>query len=420
MKNAYEDDQSESEQNNSGRKAVSTLDWFLFENKMRGIIKDIISPLFVKDQFTSETIEDINILNQNMKQRIEDLEKDSSDFYGQLKRADLLFVRVDEIERKITKHYEEYKYDLSAIKENQNLETQKQNKMDQEIRLYDEKLNKIVGSVNHSRETFLDLKSQVYKEITAMRETFYSDHHKLADDQRIARQEQETILSQLENHRAILNDLDSVLEKINIDLTHKFNLTIKGLQEEKADKWDFNTKFAFVDKQITNFFEDIKIIKQQEEKRKKDLYKLIHANTQIEFFDLMNAVFKEESDEKENMRNYLKNKFANITKTKISNRTVTVKKKIHSNRSKTEESPSKEEQKNEGDQNNIIIIENLDIIDEKSEGKSYESDQSEYVEELAQEEYEKELDLAEITDQVLNKFNEIKEITFSPAPEKSK
>lgn len=204
--------------------------------------------------------------------------------------------------------------------------------MDMDIRMYDEKLNKIVGNVNHSREMFLDLKSQVYKEISSMKESFYSDHHQLAEVQRSTRQEQDTILSQLDNHRTILNDLDSVLEKINIDLTHKFNLTIKGLQEEKVDKWDFNTKFSFVDKQISNFYEDIKAIKQQEEKRKKDLYKLIHANTQIEFFDLMNAVFQEESDEKENMRNYLKSKFNSVTKTKPANRTVTVKKKVHSSK----------------------------------------------------------------------------------------
>ena len=204
--------------------------------------------------------------------------------------------------------------------------------MDQDFRLIDDKINKMVGNVNHSRETFLELKSQVYKEISAMKETFYSDHHKLSEEQRMAKQEQNTIVSQLENHKSILNDLDSIVEKINLDLTQKFNLSIKGLHEEKLDKWDFNAKFTFVDNQIAHFYEDIKHIKETEEKRRKDLYKLIHANTQIELFELMNAVFKDESDEKENMRSYLKNKFENVTKTKHANRTVTVKRKIHTPR----------------------------------------------------------------------------------------
>ena len=124
MKNINDGEDSESEQNKSSRQAITTLDWFLFENKMRVTIKDAISPLFVKEQYTSESIGDINITLHSLKQRIDELEKESTDFSAQLKRADLLFLRVDEIERKITKHNEELKYDLSAIKENHNIETQ--------------------------------------------------------------------------------------------------------------------------------------------------------------------------------------------------------------------------------------------------------------------------------------------------------
>ena len=124
MKNINDGEESESEQNKSSRQAITTLDWFLFENKMRVTIKDAISPLFVKEQYTSESIGDINITLHSLKQRIDELEKESTDFSAQLKRADLLFLRVDEIERKITKQNEELKYDLSAIKENHNIETQ--------------------------------------------------------------------------------------------------------------------------------------------------------------------------------------------------------------------------------------------------------------------------------------------------------
>ena len=47
------------------------------------------------------------------------------------------------------------------------------------------------------------------------------------------------------------------------------------------------------------------------------------------------------------------------------------------------------------------------------------SDSSDNLEELKQEEYEKEMDLTEITDQLLKKFNDIRETTFSVISEKS-
>lgn len=78
------------------------------------------------------------------------------------------------------------------------------------------------------------------------------------------------------------------------------------------------------------------------------------------------------------------------------------------------------DQRQQPPQDKIIVIENLDVIDEKSEPKSAESERSEYVEELVQEQYEKELDLSEITDQILKKFNEIKEVTFTPSEDKNK
>ena len=311
-----EDERSESEANKSSWQAVSTLDWFLFENKIRGIIQEFVSPLFIKENYTSEAIDQINITIHSIKEKLDELDSNSSDFYSQLRRADLLYLRVDEIERKMIKQYEEMKFDLSAIKENYNIHTTKIAKTEQDIKIWDDKITRVIGNVNHTRETFLDLKSQVYKEISAMKESFYFENQKLSEEQRLCKQDQKTWMSQLENHKVLLNDLDSILEKINLDMTHKFNLTIKGLQEEKVDKWDFNSKFTFIEKQVERFREDTKAIKDSEDRTRKDLYKLIHANTQIELFEMMNSVFKEESDEKENMRNYLKQKFTTVTKTK--------------------------------------------------------------------------------------------------------
>ena len=42
-----EEDHSESDANKSSRQAISTLDWFLFENKIRGIIKEVTVKAFV-------------------------------------------------------------------------------------------------------------------------------------------------------------------------------------------------------------------------------------------------------------------------------------------------------------------------------------------------------------------------------------
>ena len=245
-----------------------------------------------------------------------------------------------------------------------------------------------------------------------MKESFSTEQHLLSEEQRLWKQDQQTWMSQLENHKVLLNDLDSILEKINLDLTHKFSLTIKGLQEEKVDKNEFVSKLAFIDKQVAKFYDDTKLMKESEERIRKNLYKLIHANTQIEFYELMNIVFKEESDEKENMRIYLSSKFQNITKTKKVNRTITVKRKIWKpKRTDSNDSRSKISVQNESCHDGFTANERY---------KSEDSDKSEYVEELKQEEVDKEMDLIEITDQIWRKFNDIKESIFSQSQDKNK
>ena len=62
--------------------------------------------------------------------------------------------------------------------------------------------------------------------------------------------------------------------------------------------------------------------------------------------------------------------------------------------------------------NKVQSVESMPLIAE-------DSDSSDNLEELKQEEYEKEMDLTEITDQLLKKFNDIKETTFSVISEKS-
>ena len=98
-----------------------------FSHFMRGYDKGFygITPIFAKENLTWENIEGINITIHGIQQKIEELDSNSADFFSQLKRADLLYLRVDEIERKMTKQYEEIKYDISAIKENYNLLVQK-------------------------------------------------------------------------------------------------------------------------------------------------------------------------------------------------------------------------------------------------------------------------------------------------------
>ena len=231
-----EAESQEEESNPTERNMNNTLNWFLFENKMRKIIQDTVSPLFLKDDYTSERLDDINLTLQLMKAKLDELEKDSIDHTSQFKRADLMYIRVDEIDRTTSKHIEEIKFDISSIRENRSMELQKIVKLEQEVRNIDEKISRVVGNINHSRETILELKSQVYREISAMKEHFYSEIHSISEEQRNTKLTQETCVSQLENHKSLLNDLDTVMEKINLDMTHKFNLTIKGLQEEKLDK----------------------------------------------------------------------------------------------------------------------------------------------------------------------------------------
>lgn len=326
--------------------------------------------------------------------RIEELEDSRSDHTDQLNRANLLYTRFDEIERDFTKSIEEIKIDINSINHKVNDDSHKISKMNTEVRMIDDKISKIVGNVNHTRETFLDLKTQIYREITTLKEGFYAQFHELGEGQRETKEKQETCILQVENHKLLLNDLDSVLEKINLDMTHKFNLTIKSLQEEKVDKKDFDNRFAYLNKIVNECKSETDDLTQRNIGIKTDLYKLIHTNTQIELYNMMNAVFKDGTDEKENMRNYLQQNFNNVTKTKTVTRKVLVKKKV-------ENSPQKNE---------------ISVTDTKPK----EDSDSEYKEEEVEEEFHQELDFHEITQQLTDKFMHIKILNFDCSNDRGK
>jgi hypothetical protein len=324
------------------------------------------------------------------------LEDITTDHTDQLNRANLLYTRFDEIERDFTKSIEEIKIDINSINHKISDDSHKISKLNTEVRTADDKLSKIVGNVNHTRETFLDLKTQIYREITSLKENFYSQFHELGEGQRETKEKQETCNSQLENHKLLLNDLDSVLEKINLDITHKFNLSIKGIQEDKLDKKDFENRFAYLNKIVNECKSETDDLAQKDKSIKTDLYKLIHTNTQIELYNVMNSVFKEGTDEKENMRNYLKQNFDNLTKTKTVTRKVVVKKKV-------EKQPESSKQHNK------------DGIDED---KSNQDSDSEYKEEEVEEKVDQELDFHEITQQLTDKFINIKSLNFDHSNER--
>ena len=199
-----------------------------------------------------------------------------------------MYIRVDQMERELSKALEEAKIDINNINQKCNDEKQKSQKVDIELKMLDNKITKVVGNVNHSRETFLELKSQLYKEISMMKQDFFSQVHELSEEHRETKSSQDTCTSQLENHKLLLNDLDSIIEKINLDMTHKFNMTIKTLQEEKLDKREFNSRIAFIQKVIQEVGEDANSLKKNDSRMQADVYKLVHANTQLELYGMMN------------------------------------------------------------------------------------------------------------------------------------
>lgn len=215
-------------------------------------------------------------------------------------------------------------------------------------------------------------------------------------------------------------------------------------------------------KLVSDFSEDAKVLKESDQKTKKEIYKLIHANTQLELYEFMNAVFKEESDEKENMRSYLKEKFNAAAKTKKASRTVAIKrKKSKVRKDPTPKNPKKEEHK----RNRSKVLEPKPLNQEIQKAESYENpekpkvieklreyekpgeteksqelekvtkvdkveeslqtletpgrESEDYVEEFVEEEYEKELDVSEISQQIFTKFESIKETKFNTKQEKA-
>ena len=149
------------------------LKWFLFENKMRDIVQEIIDPLFTKDNYTSERMNDINEAFNSIKKRVEELEHKADDHHSQLKRADFLYTKVEEIERKFTKSIEEIKAQITFVNQTIIKETERIDKSDTDYKTFDDKIKRLVGNVNHSRDTFLDLKGQVYREISKIKESFF-------------------------------------------------------------------------------------------------------------------------------------------------------------------------------------------------------------------------------------------------------
>ena len=220
----------------SENKGPSTMDWFLFENKIRNIIQESIRPLFVRDQYNSETIDDINNTILTIQKQVDNLEANEADFMTQLKRADLLYARVDNIERTLTRGIEDIKDKIEVIQQNHKSEVQKTTKMNKEIAVADENITKCFGGLNHSREVFLDLKKYMLDEITMIRKDVYGKFNTLEEGQRQIQIKINTSNSQLDNHKSLLNSFDTMIEQINLDVSHKFDLTIKELQEDKLDK----------------------------------------------------------------------------------------------------------------------------------------------------------------------------------------
>jgi len=307
-----------------------------------------------------------------------------------------MYIRVDQMERELSKALEEAKIDINNINQKCNDEKQKSQKVDIELKMLDNKITKVVGNVNHSRETFLELKSQLYKEISMMKQDFFSQVHELSEEHRETKSSQDTCTSQLENHKLLLNDLDSIIEKINLDMTHKFNMTIKTLQEEKLDKREFNSRIAFIQKVIQEVGEDANSLKKNDSRMQADVYKLVHANTQLELYGMMNWVFKDGSEEKESLREYLKGNFGSLTKSKKVIKKVIVKEKVDKDQQKTD----------------TLDTEKLDVLG------SQRSEESEYIEKEIDQEFDQELNFNEITQELTQKFEYIKSCHFDLKNEK--
>lgn len=186
------ENQSDEGAQESSRKIDENLKWFLFENKIRDIVRDTVSPLFVKDEHTCQRIDDLSASILDIKSKLDNLFKQTDDHASQLRRSDLLYVRVDEIERKFTKYFEELKIEVNSLSNNVHNEKQKLSKFDSDHKMLDNKINSLVGNVNHSRETFLDLKGQLYREVSGMKENFQIEMQELADELRQTKTSQET------------------------------------------------------------------------------------------------------------------------------------------------------------------------------------------------------------------------------------
>lgn len=235
-KSSKETDKKSDAEKQSENRGPSTMDWFLFENKIRNIIQESISPLFIRDEYNSESIGDINNTILTVQKQVDNLEANEADVMGQLKRADILYTRVDDIERKLTRDIEDIKNKIEIIQQNHTTEVQKTTRMNKEINVVDEKVSKCFGGLNHSREVFLDLKRYIFDEVTTMKEDLYGKINTIEEDQRQIQIKIDSSNSQIDNHKNLLNSFDTMIEQINLDVSHKFDLTIKELQEDKLDK----------------------------------------------------------------------------------------------------------------------------------------------------------------------------------------
>ena len=368
-----------SEGQSSHREKDETLKWFVFENKMRDIVQETVAPLFTQNEYITERIDGLSKSIQGAKQQIDNLERFSDDHTVGLKRAEGLYARIDNFERELTKSMEKLTVQVNNSENMISIEKQKLNNINQESKAIDEKITKLVNNVNHSRETFLDLKGNVFQEIGKLKEAFSQELQEVSYEIQQNKTYQTTCASQLSNHTTLLNELDTVLEKMNMDISHKFNMTIKGLQEDKLDQKIFYDKFKFIHSNLNQIGDQVSSIQNSDQTIKSDLFKLINANMQVELFNLMNTLFPEETEQKQNMRKYLAERFQNLVPRKTEIKTTIVKRKIHTHK------PGE--------------------VDEDNESP-------EYMEEVIKEEVERDLDLTEITPQILERFEEIKQTTF--------
>ncbi|CAI2380070.1 unnamed protein product [Moneuplotes crassus] len=347
-------------------------------------IKELLNPIFTQDKLIEDRF---NVLSESIhrcNERVGYLEGKATEAGTGLKKAEILAVKVNTIEHDFTKVFEELKVQLTSITHNISQERIRSEKFDSEQKANDDKINRLVQNVNHSRETFLDLKGQLFSEISKVKESLFQEVQIITDAIRKTRTKQETCTSQIENHKSILNSLDTVMEKIDLEISHKFNMSVKGLKQEKLDAKVFYEKYNSLSSKVKHLTEETDDLQVHQGSMKTDLFKLINANTQVEFFNLMNVLFPEETEQKQSMRKYLTEKFQKLAPTKKSIKSVLKKRKI------SEVSQDLEEEKQS---------KASDLLEE-------------IVEETVEEEYEEEMELSEITPQILKQFDQIKKECF--------